>query len=425
MGVLLLAAAAVFPVETVAVEGAKAYPPAAIAAASGLRKGQVGDTKAFDAARDRLVATGLFVNVGYRFGPAPSGKGYAVVFEVAEVDQLLPIRFERLPVPEGEIRAHLKATVPLYIDRIPPTEQVLAVYRDAVQAFLKSRGSAEPVRARVAQESPTDLHVLFLPAAALPSVAEVHFKGNAVLTERALQLAITGAAVGAQYTEKQFREILDLGLRPLYDNRGRVRAKFTAIETKPATDVKGLVVTVTVDEGESYSLGEVRVEGAGNNKMAAEVLKAADLKTGEVLNFEQVANGQERIHQFLRRNGFMKVSSTIDRDIKDKEKVVDIAYRVEPGDRYAFGKLAVEGLDIHGEHEIKRIWGLAAGKPFNAEYPAHFLAKIAEEGLFDDLGKTESKVALNDADLTADVTLVFHSTPVSEEEKLRRKTRKR
>ena len=429
---LILAAAALaqqsaapqrFPVEAISVEGAKAYQPGAIVAASGLSKGQLGDSRAFDVARDRLIATGAFVTVGYRYSPSLSGKGYAVVFEVAEVEQLLPYRFERLPVPEAQIRAHLRGAIPLFSDKVPASQQVLDLYRDAVQALLKSKGATETVRARVNSDAPNDLHVVFLPAGALPAVAEVYFKGNKVLAETALQSAITGTAIGAEYTEKRFREILNLGVRPIYEARGRVRVAFTRIETAPAKDVKGVAVTVTVDEGESYSLGEVRVQGAGDNKIASDVLRAVDLKTGEVLNLDQITAGQEKINQFMRRNGFMKAASTVERNIRDKEKLVDISYQVEPGLRYTFGKLVVKGLDLHGDHEVRRIWGMAAGKPFNAEYPTFFLAKLNEEGLFDDLGKAESKVALNDGDLTAEVTLIFHATPISPEEKAKRRSR--
>jgi len=46
--------------------------------------------------------------------------------------------------------------------------------------------------------------------------------------------------------------MLDASIRPIYDARGRVRVSFPKIETEKAKDVEGLIVTVTVDEGDSY-----------------------------------------------------------------------------------------------------------------------------------------------------------------------------
>jgi hypothetical protein len=71
------------------------------------------------------------------------------------------------------------------------------------------------------------------------------------------------------------------------------------------------------------------------------------------------------------------------------------------------GKLNIVGLDLNGEFEIKRIWTMKEGGPFNADYPDLFLTRVREEGLFENLGKTKSEFKINDRDHTADVTLTF------------------
>ena len=40
----------------------------------------------------------------------------------------------------------------------------------------------------------------------------------------------------------------------------RVRVSFTKLRTEPVTDVKGIHVFVTVDEGESYELGKIAID---------------------------------------------------------------------------------------------------------------------------------------------------------------------
>jgi hypothetical protein len=71
------------------------------------------------------------------------------------------------------------------------------------------------------------------------------------------------------------------------------------------------------------------------------------------------------------------------------------------------GKLNIVGLDLNGEFEIKRIWTMKEGGPFNADYPELFLTRVREEGLFENLGKTKSDFKINARDHTADVTLTF------------------
>ena len=55
-------------------------------------------------------------------------------------------------------------------------------------------------------------------------------------------------------------------MRPVNDfdaieARGRVRVSFPTIKTAPNKDITGLDVTVTVDEGETFNLGKVSIEG--------------------------------------------------------------------------------------------------------------------------------------------------------------------
>src|SRR5579864_6350232 len=72
-----------WPLETLRVEGNQFYKTEQILAVAGLHVGQSAGQAEFDAARDRLVATGAFDNVGYRYAPAKDAKGYDAVFEVS------------------------------------------------------------------------------------------------------------------------------------------------------------------------------------------------------------------------------------------------------------------------------------------------------------------------------------------------------
>ena len=124
-------------------------------------------------------------------------------------------------------------------------------------------------------------------------------------------------------------------------------------------------------------------------------------------NFERVNEGLEKIRQAVRRAGYLDAKVTSERSIDDKRKAVDVAVHIESGAEYKMGKLTIVGLDLNGEAEITRIWTLKEGKTLNPEYPDHFLKRIKEEGLFDDLGETKADVKVDAQKHTADVTLTF------------------
>ncbi len=408
----LVAAAAVpqtsvWPVRSLAVEGNRLYPADKILELTGLKIGQPGDQKTFEQARDRLIAAGVFETVGFRFGPTPSRDGYAVVFEVAEIQQIYPIRFEFLEVDDGELRAWLKAAEPLFTGRVPGTKEVIARYAASIEAYLKQKGREERITGELTADKPDELYIMFRPAGALPVVADVDFTGNKVIPAGVLRQAIRGVAVGSRYTEPRFRELLDTTIRPLYEARGRLRVAFPKISSERAVgDVRGLKITVEVDEGETYSLGDVLVEGTAS--MNQELLKVAALKIGDLANFEEVRAAIERVNARLRHEGYLKAATRAERRLDDAKKTVDLVLVVEPGPQYRFGNLRIEGLDINAEYEIRRIWGLKTGEAFPADYPQFFLDQVRERGVFDNLRETRSRIDLNEADLTADVTLIFN-----------------
>jgi outer membrane protein insertion porin family len=400
-------APAKWPIESLVVEGLHTYTREQVMAVTGLKIGQVAGKPEFDAARDKLVACGAFETVGYKFVAATQGKGYVATFQVTEVEQVYPVIFEELHVSQKDLEAALAAKDPLFsMAKMPATQPVLERYVKWVQEFLAAKGVPEKIYGSVTLSAPGEFAIVFRPARNLPAVAQVTFQGNHVIPQNVLREAIAGVAVGMPYTEDRFREVLYNAIRPLYEARGRVRVSFPEIKTEPAKDVQGVNVTVTVDEAQSYELGKVAIEGPSPLEPAV-LLKAGDFKTGDMANFDRVSQGLERIRLAMRHAGYLEAKVTMDRKLDNDKKAVDVAVHIEAGPQFTMGKLNIVGLDLNGEFEIKRIWTMKEGKPFNADYPELFLTRVREEGLFENLGKTKSDFKINDKDHTADVTLTF------------------
>jgi len=394
-----------FPISTITVTGNANYSEQQILAVAGLKLGQRVTVKDFEAARDRLAASGVFEKISFQYGPAPGGKGYAVTFEVFEAGPFFPVHFEELPAAPEELRGVLQRSDPLFGEKIPATERVLNRYVKALEEHLSTRGFKEPLAARVLTTDSGETAVVFLPAAGPLPVAQVKFTGNEVLPTAALATAVNAVAIGMPYQETRFRQVLETNLRPLYEARGRVRVAFVEVKTEPAKDVQGLIVTVRMTEGASYNLGQVRIESPA----AAEdgLQKIAGLRSGDVANFQQVQAALGRLEQRHREEGYMQAAARAERSIDDQKLTVDLTIRIEPGPQYTFGALTIEGLDLHGEDAVRKLWTLKPGQRFNAGYPDYFLERIREESVFDNLGKTRAVESRNDDARTVDVKLIF------------------
>jgi outer membrane protein insertion porin family len=409
------AASKAWPLESVEVEGNRNFTAQQVLAVAGLKPGDVVGDPQFEAARQKLSDSGAFETVGYRYDPSPNGKSIRAKIVVSEIAQVYPVRFENLNAPQAELEKYLRSVDPLYSRQIPGTKQILDRYARALETYLGGKGQKEDIVGVLTSEGPDQLFAVFRPAGAPPVIAQVNFRGNQVIPSDALRRAISRVAIGAPYNEKRMREILDMSLRPLYDARGRIRVAFPKIEAVRAKDVSGMVVTVDVVEGDSYKLGDVAI--TGTRAPQDPLRKAAGFKPDDVANFEEINSGIERIHQVLRRNGLMRVTSQVERKIDETKKSVDVEIKVNEGPQYTFGKLEIKGLDIHGEAAVKKLWAMKEGKPFDAGYPAFFLDRIREDAVFDNLGKTKVDLKTDDASRTVDVTLTFSAPPLPEKKK--------
>jgi outer membrane protein insertion porin family len=395
-----------WPIESVSFEGLKNYTEAQAVSAAGVKIGQLAGKQDFEAARDRLLASGVFETVGYRFAPAGRSNGYAASFQVVEVEPVFAVRFEGLPLSSSEIAAWLRARDPFFSPKIPATDAILKRHAAAIEEYLAGKGHPEKVAGKVVADSPDQFAIVFRPAVGPPKVAEVRFRGNTVVPSSALLNSFASVAYGTVYSEAGFRQMLEASVRPIYEARGRIRVAFPELLTEKARDVEGLVVTVTVDEGATYDLGEVRLAGEWPAP-AKELLKIGGFKSGDLAKFDDIDAGVDAMRKRLRREGYMRAALHVDRRIDDAKKIVDLEIRPELGPQYLFGSLTLAGLDIHGEAAIKKLWGMKEGKPFNADYPNFFLEQIKAQGVFDELGDTKAEVKVDEEKHTADVTLSF------------------
>jgi outer membrane protein insertion porin family len=411
-----------YPLETLKVTGNKHVPTAKILAVVALPLGRAVNKEDFDAARQRLIGSGAFLNVGYEFKPSASNKGYDAVIEIAELMEFFPYVFQDMPVKDEVLRSAFKGEI--FENEIPVTEAVMRRYVDALERQL---GGNVKVSGKLGHpDNSKEFAVIFSPIEARPSIAQVQFTGNSVIPEDVLINTFAQAAIGVPYTEAEVQRRLDSSIRPLYEARGRIRVSFPKVSIVKAERVNGVVVNVTVNEAEVYNLGDLRFPGVPSAQ-ATTLARVADLKKGDIANFDDVKAGLDRIHKRYKDDGYLHVSEKVERQVNDQAHTVDLAISIEPGDQYHFGKLKIEGLDLFSEPEIRKMWGNREGQPFNADFPDAFLARIRNDDLFDNLGKsTRAETNIDEKTKIADVTLYFAGEkPEEREERLKKERRRR
>jgi outer membrane protein insertion porin family len=395
-----------FPVDSIAIEGNRILTAAAIVRATGLKVGDPGDSNAFDAARDRLLASGYFETVAYRYKPAAAA-GYQITFEIKEMAALYPIRVEALAVSTADVNAYLKSKDPLFIGRMPGTKP--AIDRTAREIELMLDGKQE-VAGRVVATAPEQFEIEFTPRRGLPVVATVVFEGSKAISAVDLRNKIAEVAFGQPFTDAGFRVFLDNQVRPTYEAKGYMRVKFTKITTAPSEKFQGLDVRVELEEGPQYKMSGVTVRG-GEPSEYPHILKLAKLPKMTIADFDQIRDGTTRVKEGMHHEGYLDADVNVDKDINDAEKTVAAVLVLEPGPLYTFRTLTVKGLGLDGEAAIRKMWSVKTGDPFPQEYPNYFLSKVKEEALFDNMGDMKADPDIDRKAHVVDVTLDFKYAP--------------
>lgn len=396
-----------FPLETLTITGNQRIAADKIAKASGLKIGAPVLKSDFDHARIRLMASGAFESVAYEFKPSASNKGYDGTLQVVEVDQIYPYRFEDLPAPDDALHAAIRKQEVLLGDEIPATKEVIDRYVTVLQTIV---GSKVKVVGKLNSDIPGRLMIVFRPNIPRPAVSEVRFTGNQVLPTPLLMRTLGEVAIGTAFSDITMRALLDSSIRPLYEARGRIKVSFPKIEATPAPLIDGVIVKVTVNEGESYNLGDVKYSGVP----AADVKDlehTANLQAKDIANFDDVKAALDRVEHRYQIKGYLHVKARADRQVDDQAHSVALNIHVDLGAQYRMGKLAIIGLDINSEPVIRKMWGIKPGAPFQAGYPDAFFKDVRDEGIFDNLGKTRSETNVDEKSHTVDVKLFFTGGP--------------
>ena len=394
---------AVFPLESVRIEGNEKLTVEKILAVAALKIGDPVIRTDFDQARRRLMATGAFQSVAYEFKPSADDKGVDGLLRVIEVDAWFPYRFEDLPASEDALRAMLHKQEPILGDRIPATKEVIQRYTAAIEEFL---GGKVEVTGKVIADVPDQPAIVFRPPGFRQNIAEVHFTGNDVLPSAVLVNGLSPVAVGVPYSEPTMRQLLDASTRSLYEERGRVGVTFPKILVEKAEKIDGVKVTITVNEGVSYNLGTVKVVGVPADEADA-IKSIGKWRAGDIANLELVRNGAIKIADKLRDNGYLNVTTKMDRTIHEENHTVDALITVTPGPQYHMGRLTIEGLDVITEPQIRKVWFMNPGSPFRPDYPDQFLKDLRNQGVFENLGETRAEKNTNEKTKTVDVKLFF------------------
>jgi outer membrane protein insertion porin family len=366
-----------FPLLNVQVEGNARLPGPAIAAAGGLRSGQRATKGDFDNAAKALFDTGLFASASYHYVASPDGKGFLLTFQVQEAPAPVIVRLDIPGLREDDLWKELATSAPLVTRQMPENIQAEAYYKSALESVLVRLNHAQKIANRTegSLAASGKMTSVFLPAD-LPKVGGIRFEGNRAFDQAALTKVLGPLAVGRSLTEHDFRELLDLNIKPLYEEKGFLTVKFSGVTFSNEAQPPVPLVSTIVEEGPVWMLGQVELNGDLPNRDQAK--KKANFPEGKLANWKKIEESFGSIELDLTRQGYLGPQTRVTRTYHDDSKIVDLAAEVRPGKQFFFGQLLISGLDASARARAQKLWTLKPGDPMNAPYIDDYLREVGK-----------------------------------------------
>lgn len=183
------------------------------------------------------------------------------------------------------------------------------------------------------------------------------------------------------YAEPIFYQDLD-AVRRLYMDEGFIRVRIS--EPEVIHDEKGLHVTVRIDEGPRFAVGDLRIVGDGNIDPDG-LAKLLTLQPGETFNRSKLTEDVESLRSHYADQGFYFARVEPDMRIDHESRTVDCAFQVDKGDLYFVDRINVSGNTRTRDPVVRREIQLKEGALYSATALDRSRARVRRLGFFEEV----------------------------------------
>ncbi len=372
-------------VAAIHVTGTRKYTEEQIAAASGLKVGDLAGREEIQAAADRLAQLGLFSKAAYRF--TTRGEGVAVEFQLEEAPTV-PVSFDNFPwFTDAELTDALRQSVFLFDGRAPEQGSLLGAMDATLTKLLATRGVRAAVEHTLLAAPASDTMMMqFRVVGPGLKIEAVHF-GDALATESKRVAARLADLVGKPYSRFAVEMFCIEQVRPLYLEQGRLRvrigkpeARFTGPVDRPLRDT--VLVIVPIEPGPVYRWGGAEWNGNAAFGPAA-LAEFLSLKPGEVAEGMKLTGDWERVRNEYGRRGYLDVKVAPEPVFDEAAGRVSYRVVITEGRQYRMGELVITGLSLAAERKLTEAWRIPHGQIFDRGYFDEFLASGIKRALAD------------------------------------------
>jgi len=323
------------------------------------------------------------------------------------------IRVETIDSPEGVVLTFVLKEKPsirkIFVsghDEVGLTKinEVLDLERETILDLAKVKKNAEKIRdvyiergfymAEVTHEikrtDSGDVDVYFrVEENTKVAVKRINFVGNKGLSEeqlRAVMLTKEGdffsfLTSAGTYREEMFQRDLLL-IHSLYLDEGYIDVQVDEPVMELSPDRQYLYLTIRLEEGERYKIGELDVAGDLIEEKS-EYLKHLSATSGAQFSKSALTQDREAITESYKDRGFAYVNVVPVTDKDEETRTVDVTFEIERGSRVFIERINIRGNAKTRDKVIRREMRLYEGEPYSQTGLELSKRRINQLGFFD------------------------------------------
>lgn len=375
-------------IQSIEVKGNKKIEESAVLAKIGSKAGQP-----FDRVRVRqdikdLFGTGFFHNVTVEKRLA--NKKAILTYTVEEKPTISEIKFEG----NDEIEDHeLQDT-----SGLKPYEILdMAKVREAVAKIEKLYEEKGYFLARVKTEvkpgkDNTATLVFNVVENDKVKVAKIRFLGNRQVPSGKLKSVMQTQEGGffsfmsgsGSYKQDVFDRDIQLLYYLVYYNEGFIQAKIDRPQVYVTPDKKSIYITIHVEEGEKFNVGEVAFTG-DLLFTDAELYNSVKTKPNELFVYGTLQSDLSALQAKYGDLGYAYANIIPRTRAREKEKLVDITFEIDKGNKVYLGRINMKGNSKTRDKVIRREMQIHEGELYNETRKRESLNNIKRLGYFEDV----------------------------------------
>jgi outer membrane protein insertion porin family len=378
-----------------------------------------------------VLAQGFFEDAKVYTEEGPRG-GVVVIFEVFEYPVILDIDYPGLKsVSETDLLEEWR-------------KRSIGLSKESQLDPVKAQRAAAAIREMLAAKGRPDAEVKWDPERISQTavllhfnvtegprvrVAKVEFEGNQIFDDGELRGAMqlvkeAGIVAGITSKDIYFREKLDADLQRLrffYADHGYLRATFGEPRIEDAGKVgsglpffggkdKGLKITIPVEEGRQYKVGEVTIDG--ETVYPEETIRAViGLKKGEVVRSSQIQKGvYENLKKLYGERGYLNFTADFAPEFHDDPNdpttgTADFPFQIEEGKSFALRRIEFKGNTYTRDNVLRREVLLNEGDPYNQRLWDLSILRLNQLGYFNEIKEDDADIRTNDRQANVDIDL--------------------